>query len=252
MRHDGKLNVLDYSKSPWPIRQDIVEAHQRAFKRIAEPGSWWTGAQRVAIAQAARDARHCELCERKTAALSPHSISESHSACGPLSTEVVDVIHRVHSDANRLTRSDVTGIIDGVMSAGQYVEVVAIVANVIAIDTFARILDLAVWPLPQPVDGDPDQRVPMGAKTELAWVPTIDPDDAQGIDADLYANQSGANIHRALSFVPREKYGFFDIDDVMYLPDAVLRDFDNEYRAIDHAQIELLAARVSALNQCHY
>lgn len=244
--------MLDYANSPWPVRKDLVEAHQRAFRRIAEPGSWWTGAQRVAIAQAARDAERCELCDRKTAALSPHTISESHGPCQVLNGEIVDVIHRVHRDTNRLTRSDVTRITEGVMSVGQYVEAVAIVANMIAIDTFARILDLSPWPLPDPVDGEPDQRIPLGAKTELAWVPTIDPDDAQGIDADLYANQSAANIHRALSFVPDEKYGFFDLDDVMYLPDAVLRDFGNEYRAIDHAQIELLAARVSALNQCHY
>jgi AhpD family alkylhydroperoxidase len=32
----------------------------------------------------------------------------------------------------------------------------------------------------------------------------------------------------------------------------VMRDFSREYRAISHAQIELLAARVSALNRCLY
>jgi AhpD family alkylhydroperoxidase len=31
-----------------------------------------------------------------------------------------------------------------------------------------------------------------------------------------------------------------------------MRDFDNEYQAIYHAQIELVASRVSALNQCVY
>jgi AhpD family alkylhydroperoxidase len=29
-------------------------------------------------------------------------------------------------------------------------------------------------------------------------------------------------------------------------------DFANEYRAISHAQIELIAGRVSVLNQCFY
>jgi hypothetical protein len=29
-------------------------------------------------------------------------------------------------------------------------------------------------------------------------------------------------------------------------------DFDNEIRAISHAQIELVAGRVSAINQCVY
>ncbi len=69
---------------------------------------------------------------------------------------------------------------------------------------------------------------------------------------DLYANLSGVHIHQALSLVPAEVAGFFDLDAVHYLPDAALRDFGHEYRAITHAQIELLAARVSVLNQCFY
>ena len=31
-----------------------------------------------------------------------------------------------------------------------------------------------------------------------------------------------------------------------------MRDFGREYRAITHAQIELLAGRISAINQCVY
>ena len=38
----------------------------------------------------------------------------------------------------------------------------------------------------------------------------------------------------------------------MYLPDKELRYFGNETRALTHAQIELIAARVSAINQCFY
>jgi len=36
------------------------------------------------------------------------------------------------------------------------------------------------------------------------------------------------------------------------LPPQAMTDFDNEYRAINHAQIELVAGRVSAINQCVY
>ena len=63
---------------------------------------------------------------------------------------------------------------------------------------------------------------------------------------------SAVNIHRALSLVPAEVAGFFDLDAAHYLPDGVLRDFGTEYRALTHAQIEFLAARVSAINQCFY
>ncbi len=66
------------------------------------------------------------------------------------------------------------------------------------------------------------------------------------------ASLGAVNIHRALSLVPEEVKGFFDLDTAQYLPDAALRDFATEYRDLTHAQIELLAARVSAINRCHY
>jgi len=41
-------------------------------------------------------------------------------------------------------------------------------------------------------------------------------------------------------------------DPSIYLTSATMRDFGHEYRAVTHAQMEMLAARVAALNQCHY
>jgi len=54
------------------------------------------------------------------------------------------------------------------------------------------------------------------------------------------------------SLVPEEVRSFFDLVTNQYLPGPAMRDFAQEYRAISHAQIELLAARVSALNRCLY
>jgi len=52
--------------------------------------------------------------------------------------------------------------------------------------------------------------------------------------------------------VPDEVRRFFDLVSHQYMPPLAMRDFSREYRAISHSQIELLAARVSALNQCLY
>jgi len=38
----------------------------------------------------------------------------------------------------------------------------------------------------------------------------------------------------------------------MYQSSQQMRDFTREYRAISHAQIECLAARVAAINRCEY
>ena len=62
----------------------------------------------------------------------------------------------------------------------------------------------------------------------------------------------GNIIYQAMSLVPAAVKGFFDLVVNQYLPPQAMRDFDNEYRAINHAQIELVAGRVSALNQCVY
>ena len=61
-----------------------------------------------------------------------------------------------------------------------------------------------------------------------------------------------ANIRRALTLVPDEARSFFDVVSAQYLAGPQMTDFGNEFRAITHLQIELLAARVSALNQCTY
>jgi len=53
---------------------------------------------------------------------------------------------------------------------------------------------------------------------------------------------------KAMSLVPDEVRGFFDLVSHQYMPPLAMRDFSREYRAISHFQIELLAARVSALN----
>ena len=52
--------------------------------------------------------------------------------------------------------------------------------------------------------------------------------------------------------MPDEARGFFDVVSAQYLAGHQMRDFSQEFRAIPHGQIELLAARVSALNQCTY
>jgi hypothetical protein len=57
---------------------------------------------------------------------------------------------------------------------------------------------------------------------------------------------------KAMSQVPDEVRGFFDVVSNQYQGPHEMRDFSREYRAISHAQIELLAALVSALNQCLY
>ena len=245
--------ILDYGRAPWPVRPDLLAAHQRAWQRLAAPGTWLSGQQRVAVAAEVRAASACAHCQRIADALSPVGVTNGkHGVVTELPDIWIDVIHRVRNDAARLTDAWYEALIEDGLRAQEYVEIVGVLATVVAIDSFCDALGLARHALPRPMPGEPPRIFPMNASAGLGRVPTVAPEDVTEAEADLYEGLSGANIHRALSFVPAEVSGFFDIDAVMYLPDRQLRDFALEPRAISHAQIEFVAARVSALNGCFY
>ena len=246
------VETLHYRHSPLPVRDGLAASQQRAWARLGEPGEWWTGAVRIAIAEETRAAMDCAFCAERKAALSPYSVSGTHTAATDLPEVLVEVVHRIRTDPERLTRRFYEDALAGGLSDAEYVETVAVVATVVAVDTFCDAMGLPRHALPAPAPCEPRRRRPARAKDGLAWVPTVAPDDVTGAEAGMYDGLAAVNIHRALSLVPAEVVGFFDLDAEHYLPDVLLRDFGTEYRALTHAQIEFLAARVSAINQCVY
>jgi hypothetical protein len=254
------FRMISYSDAAVPVRSDIVEAHNVAWARLARPGAWLDGATRVAVATEVRHAAGCELCRRRKAALSPYGVVGAHDTLGVLPERMVEQIHCIVTDPGRLTRRWFDGIIASGTSDAEYVEIVGVIATVVAIDTFCRALGVQPHPLPESLPGEPHRRRPRTAHQRgEAWVPLIHPKDLEGeLDTGeerLLAQYWGgtfANIRRALSLVPEEAYAWFQLVETQYLPGKWMRDFANEYRAITHAQIELIAGRVSVLNRCFY
>jgi hypothetical protein len=246
------MTEFDYADAPVTIRDDLRAAHARAWRHVSSPGTWLTGDERIAVAREVRHAPHCRLCKARAESLSPYSLDGEHDACTALDANRVEVIHRVRTDQSRLTDRWFESVLGSGVFVTEYVEMVGVLASVMAVDGFCDAMGLDRRELPSPRPGEPNQTRPVGAKISIARVPTVAPEDVSDGEPDLYDGLSGAHIHRALSLVPAEVWAFFDLDAVMYLPDAKLRDFSTEYRAINHAQMELLAARVSALNRCYY
>jgi hypothetical protein len=252
--------TISYAHSPSPVREDIAAAHVRAWARIAGPGTWFDGAKRVAIAAETRQAAHCSLCAQRKRALSPYGIDGQHDSRGVLPARMIEQIHRIATDPGRLTRSWFESIVAAGTPDTEYVETVGVVVTVVSIDTFCRAIGIPPHALPQPVSGEPIRRRPRTAQQRgEAWVPMIHPKDLEGEletpeERKLAAYWGGvlANIRRALSLVPEEAYAWFQLVETQYLPGKWMRDFANEYRAITHVQIELIAGRVSVLNQCFY
>lgn len=236
------------------MRQDLEAAVPKAWRDLGKPGTWWTGRERVEMARETRAARTCALCRARKAALSPHAVPGAHDVTTDLSAPAIEAIHRIVSDPGRLSEPWYRRTVSAGLTDESYVELLAVVSITTAVDTFDRARGIAVRELPAAVPGAPNRRRPVGAKAGLGWMPMLAPEDVTPDDPPLYssAGRIGGNVHRALSLVPEAMMHFWDMFETMYLPQDAMRDFGREYRAIDHAQIEMLAARVAVRNQCVY
>jgi hypothetical protein len=245
-----------YADSPYPIRADLATAHRETWARIGRPGTWWTGAERVAIAQAARAARSCSLCAERKAAVSPFSVDGAHDGPGTLPADAVDAIHRIVTDPGRLSKSWYQRVIGGGLESTHYVELIGVTVMTTAIDLFARALGIEVAPLPTPESGEPTRRRPVSARDDGAWVLQV-PSGPDGGDEgrEIYGDMEFVpNIGRALSLVPAEVLGLHAMSGPHYmkLEDVGNPAYATPGRALDRLQMELVAARVSAINECFY
>jgi hypothetical protein len=241
------------------MRPALEAAQTVAWRRLGLPGTWWTAQERLAMAEECRAAGTCEFCQQRAGALSPLTVPGQHGVARPsLPMAAIEAIHRIRTDPGRLGETWFLHLRDAGLAEEAYVELVAVVAVTIAVDTFRRGAGLAPLPLPAAEPGVPSRHRPSGTKPGLGFVATLAPEDRAADDPDLYLDHPGprrrvgANIHRALSLVPDSMIHWWDLLEELYQSGPQMRDYGVDYRAIGHAQIELLAARVAALNRCEY
>ena len=253
----GADRPFDYGGAGLSIPEAIAAAHRRFWERLAGPGTWWTGADRVAIAAAVREAEACELCRERRAALSPAAVTGSHPARPPLSAPAVDAVHRIVTDAGRITRTTVEELAHAGISDAHYVELLGVCVAVLSVDEFHRALGLPLEPLPPPRPGRPSRARPAEALPGTGFVPMLPSRGRSPEFRELYGDLPGGyvpNVLRALSLVPEAVRDLGLLADAHYLPSAFVArpGAMPEGRVLDRRQVELLAGRVSALNECFY
>jgi hypothetical protein len=237
----------------FPVREDLCRAYREAWQRLAHPGNWWTAAERIAIAAESRNALDCPLCRQRKDPILTYPVEGNHQHLNQLPYAAVDVIHRVVSDTEGINGKWINGILSSGLSDGQYVELLGIVVMVFSIDEFNRAIGAAPQPLPEPGTGPADNYRPPNLETETGFVPMIPADGNTGKEADLWHKGRTGNVIRALSLVPDAVRDLLLLSDAQYISHGEIMAFRPEAgRAIDRMQIELVAGRVSALNECFY
>ena len=247
---------FDYSEAGFPIAERIRECHLRDWERLRGPGAWWTGAERVAIARQTRLAEDCGLCRERAAALSPAAVAGEHEADALLPRAAVEAIHKLVTDKSRLSEAWYEGVVGAAgMSEERYIELLGVLVHVFAVDELHRALDLPLEPLPTPLGGTPSGYRPAGAAKDASWPPILLPEHADPGDMDIYEEMRGrrpANVVSALSLVPDNVRWLNDQFAAHYLSWTEMGEIDKQHRRLTRPQLELLATRVSALNECFY
>lgn len=222
---------FDYAADGFAVRDVVAQVHRQSWQAIAGPGSQLTGAERVEIARQARAARS----KRADPSWLREGLPE---AGGRITEEAVDAARIIAADAHKINAEWAKKKIEALGEAA-YVELGSIVATVSAIDAYGEALGRGHEPLPESVLGEPTGEILEDAQAAGAYVRMQDP-------------HPGPNVVRALSLVPDANRLFFSNVLVMYTSGGG-GFYDMVWNGpLDRPQAELLAARVSAVNECFY
>ena len=248
------MSDLSYEGAACQVRTDFGASHSRFWHRLAGPGAWWTGPERVDIAREARAARSCERCRQRKAALSPDQVGGEHDTVSELPPSATDAVHRIVTDAPRLTRSWYQGVLDSGLTEGQYIELLGTVVGLVSIDSFCRAIGVALHELPPPRPGEISRYEPDRLeRDEAAWIRMVPMVNEGTAEDDLWVSGRTGYVIRAMSLVPDEVRTLNDLSSAHYLENRHVRTAGYDPGgALSRSQMELLAARVSLLNQCYY
>lgn len=195
---------------------EITDLIDRQWERLRHAGTWFTGAERVALAASARG----DLSDT----------SPAHQAA-----------REIHDHPAEITRSWLGTLEDRGLTLAEYVEVLGIVAQLRAVDTFLFGLGEQQRALPDPVDGEPTRVVVEEAAIEGGWVPTVGPAFPPSVLSAVTAeNEAMHDLHENFYLAPAAGEGY-----TMANLHAV-RD------GLSRSQMELVAARTSLINDCFF
>lgn len=236
-----------YADSDYPVGDELDRAHAAQFENFARAGTWGTAAQRLAVISEARQAGiDAGLLE------APENVGASSDI--ELPAAIRAVIRTLAVDCPDFDMATYQAARDAGLSDPEVAELVAIVSFVVNLDVFARGIGVPLRPFAEPQAGSPAREVPSEAVLEKAFLPTI-PNVPDGGDfgKELYHGHFKPYIMRALSIVPSEYRAHVALEEAQYnpLPKVPVVEYCH-HAGLTRPQVEIVAGRVSAINDCFY
>lgn len=208
----------------------IRESLESVSEQLRRCGTWWDAPQVGAIVRRARDG----FAQRGVAPWLrplPDEVAELPAAA-------VAVIDRVTTDPGSIDRRW-AGEQIAVLGDGPYVELVGLTAVSVIVHLYAEGAGEMVAAVGESAEdaGHPSRERPAGLGDIGAYVVMTDPFDF-------------ANVARALSLVPSANQAFYTVVRPMY-SEAGFEQLVWD-TPLSRPQVELVASRVAAMNECFY
>jgi hypothetical protein len=223
---------------PTVVRSDLLAAQAEAWRSVTTAGACFDGVERAAIAQITLQALD------DTDALPPWASASREGRVSVtsdvLAQPVADAAYRLARHASSLTESWYRERIDEGLDPLAYVELVAVVAVVAAVDGFFRASGLTRPPLPEPTRGHAHRRHPEVEPATRNWVMVAAP-----------ADQKPAVV-QGLSAVPDDMNTVRLLAAAQYIPFDEMGDLGWNRGTLSRGEMELCAARLSRARECFY
>lgn len=214
------------------VSNEIIESFQIVWDNLGKPGSWWSGPQRIQIAEEIRDSDPPSIAERIV-----DFSNYSNEATDGITPFVRAVARKVAYESSSIDK-DIFDQIVAVISEDQYAEIAAIASQLVPIYHLADTLGYDREQLPNVVSGDPSGERPDDLIEGVGFLPTFPTNGVPHVAVSLSLAQAD-NARRML--LVRAMYSGKDFGEMIWT-----------HRNLSRPQIELVAARTSAINECFY
>ncbi len=214
------------------VSSEIIESFQIVWDNLGKPGSWWSGRHRIEIAKEIRDSSPPSIAERIV-----DFSNYSNEATDGITPFVKAVARKIAYESSSIDKNVFDQIV-AVIGEDQYAEIAAIASQLIPIYHLADILGYDREELPNAEPGSPSAERPDDLIEGVGFLPTFPTNGVPHVAVSLSLAQAD-NARRML--LVRAMYSGKDFGEMIWT-----------HRNLSRPQIELVAARTSAMNECFY